>query len=131
MHRRHISSGTPWEDKVGYSRAVRVGDMVFVAGTLAADEAGRIHAPDDGYEQARYIFSKIERALREAGASLSDVVRTRMFVSDLRHQEGIGRAHGEFFSSIRPASTMIGGAVFVSPRAVVEIEVDAVIAKIM
>lgn len=127
MDRRLISSGTPWESKIGYSRAVRVGNMVFVSGTLAADESGMIHGKGDAHAQGVFIFRKIEKALNQAGATLRDVVRTRMFITSPDHQDAIGRAHAEFFKDIRPAATMIAGSQFVSPDALVEIEVDAVV----
>jgi enamine deaminase RidA (YjgF/YER057c/UK114 family) len=127
MNRQKISSGTPWESKVGYSRAVRVGNMVFVSGTLAADDSGAIHGKDDAYAQSVYILRKIEKALAQAGATMRDVVRTRMFITSPDHQDAIGRAHAEFFKDVRPAATMIAGARFVSPDALVEIEVDAVV----
>lgn len=127
MQRRNISSGSPWEPKVGYSRAVRVGDMVFVSGTLAADEHGVIAAPGDAFEQTRYALKKIERALREAGASMNDVVRTRMFVRRIEDFDAVGRAHAEFFAAVRPAATMVEVGRFAAADALVEIEVDAVI----
>jgi|HubBroStandDraft_3_1064219.scaffolds.fasta_scaffold10515_4 enamine deaminase RidA (YjgF/YER057c/UK114 family) len=129
MERQNIASGAPWESKVGYSRAVRVGPYVHVAGTTAMDESGRVMAPDDAYMQTVEVLLKIERALASAGARLSDVVRTRLFVTDLgRDFEGIGRAHGEFFRDIRPACTMVEVARLVSPDMRVEIEADAVVA---
>jgi enamine deaminase RidA (YjgF/YER057c/UK114 family) len=127
MQRRNISSGSPWEPKVGYSRAVRVGEMVFVSGTLAADEHGVIVAPGDAFEQTRYALQKIERALREAGASMSDVVRTRMFVRKIEDFDAVGRAHAEFFAAVRPAATMVEVGRFAAADALIEIEVDAVI----
>lgn len=127
MQRRNISSGSPWEPKVGYSRAVRVGEMVFVSGTLAADERGVIVAPGDAFEQTRYALQKIERALREAGASMSDVVRTRMFVRKIEDFDAVGRAHAEFFAAVRPAATMVEVGRFAAADALIEIEVDAVI----
>jgi enamine deaminase RidA (YjgF/YER057c/UK114 family) len=125
--RQNISSGTKWEEAVGYSRAVRVGNLVEVAGTTAVDEAGRVVAPGDPYEQARYIFRKIERALNAAGALMKDVVRTRMYVTDVRRWEEIGRAHGEVFRDIRPAATMVEVKALIQPELLVEIEVSAVI----
>ncbi len=125
--RQNISSGTKWEETVGYSRAVRVGNIVEVAGTTAVDEAGRVVGPGDPYEQARYIFQKIERALNAAGALMKDVVRTRMYITDMRRWEEIGRAHGEIFRDIRPAATMIEVKALVQPELLVEIEVSAVI----
>lgn len=127
MDRQLISSGSPWEPKVGYSRAVRVGQMVFVAGTLAADESGTIIAPGDAYAQTRYAIQKIERALAQAGAGLHHVVRTRIFVRRIEDFDAVGRAHGEFFASIRPACTMVEVGRFAAPDGLVEIEADAVI----
>lgn len=126
IDRMLISTGTPWEKKVGYSRAVRVGEMVFVSGTVAADERGAIVAPGDAGEQARFILRKIDKALREAGAAMGDVVRTRMYVTDMAHMDAVGAAHGEVFGEIRPASTMVAAAGLVA-GALVEIEVDAVV----
>ena len=126
--RQNISSGAPWEGTVGYSRAVRVGSAIYVAGTTAADERGEVIGEGDPYRQASYVFDKIERALREAGATLADVVRTRMFVTDIASFDAIGRAHGERFASVRPAATMVEVSRLVDPRMLVEIEVDAVIA---
>jgi len=127
MPRLNISSGTPWEAAVGYSRAVRVGEHVFVSGTTASDESGAVHGIGDPYVQAVYIFRKIERALTEAGATLGDVVRVRMFVTDISRWEEVGRAHGEIFSHIRPVTTMVEVSKLISPQHMVEIEVDALI----
>jgi enamine deaminase RidA (YjgF/YER057c/UK114 family) len=127
MPRINISSGTPWEAVAGYSRAVRVGDHVFVSGTTASDETGAVFGIGDPYAQAAYIFRKIERALTEAGATLGDVVRVRMFVTDISRWEEVGRAHGEVFANIRPVSTMVEVSKLVSPEHMVEIEVDALI----
>lgn len=127
MTRRNISSGTKWEPFVGYSRAVRIGNHVHVAGTTAVDAAGAIVGPDDAYAQTAFILRKIEAALREAGAALDDVVRTRVFVTDIGRFEEIGRAHGEVFSAIRPASTMVEVRGLVDPAMLVEIEADAYI----
>jgi enamine deaminase RidA (YjgF/YER057c/UK114 family) len=124
--RQKISSGTPWEAKVGYSRAVRVGNQVFVAGTTASDEGGKVMGADV-YTQTKYILEKIERALHEAGASMSDVVRTRSFITDISQWEDFGRAHGECFHEIRPASTLVEISKLVDPAHLIEIEVDAVI----
>jgi enamine deaminase RidA (YjgF/YER057c/UK114 family) len=126
MKRQNISSGSPWEPKVGYSRAVRVGAHVFVAGTTATDETGHVVGHNDAYTQAHYIFRKIEKALREAGCSLKDVVRTRMFLKSIADSDAVGKAHSEFFGSIRPAATMIQVSDFVSPGMLLEIEVDAI-----
>lgn len=127
--RRHISSGTPWEARVGYSRAVRVGAFVFVAGTLASDENGVIIGVGSAYVQAMFIIKKIRRALEEAGATLEDVVRTRMYLTDIGLQDEVGRAHAEFFAQVRPASTMVQVGPLAHSDGLVEIEVDAVIAS--
>ena len=127
MNRKLVSSGAPWEASVGYSRAVRVGSHVSVAGTVATDPEGNIIAPGDAYEQAKAIFGIIEAALAEAGASLADVVRTRTFITDIDQWEGFGRAHGEVFGEIRPAATLVEITGLVGEGAVIEIEADAVI----
>jgi enamine deaminase RidA (YjgF/YER057c/UK114 family) len=126
MKRQQISSGTPWEAMAGYSRAVRVGDRVFVSGTTASDADGALQHPGDPAGQTRYILQKIARALAEAGASLEDVVRTRVFVSDIAHWEPVARAHGEVFGAIRPANTLVR-AELITPGMLVEIEADAII----
>jgi enamine deaminase RidA (YjgF/YER057c/UK114 family) len=126
MERRLISSGTPWEALAGYSRAIRVGDRVFVSGTTASDASGAVQHPGDPAGQARYIIRKIEAALAEAGASLADVVRTRIFVRDIADWEAVARAHGELFAAIRPANTLVR-AEMISPAMLVEIEAEAVI----
>lgn len=125
--RLNISSGAKWESIVGYSRAVRVGSVIEVSGTTAVDEQGQVVGIDDSYEQTKFILSKIEKALIEAGAAMTDVVRTRMFVTDLARWEEIGRAHGERFRDIRPAATMVEVAALISPELLVEIEVTAII----
>lgn len=125
--RQNISSGAPWESIVGYSRAVRVGQYVHVAGTTAVDENGAAISPGNSGEQTRAILSKIERALEEAGASMTDVVRTRTFVTNIDDWEAVGRVHGEYFRDVRPAATMVEVSRLISPGLVVEIEVDAVI----
>jgi enamine deaminase RidA (YjgF/YER057c/UK114 family) len=127
--RTNISSGAPWEEIVGYSRAVRVGNQIEVAGTTAVDETGMIVGPDDPYEQTRYILSKIEKALLTAGATLADVVRTRIFVTDISRWEEVGRAHGDFFRAVKPAATMVEVKALISPEMIVEIEVTAICAN--
>ncbi len=125
--RRHIDSGSPWEPRVGYSRAVRVGDHVYVAGTTSTDESGRVVGLRDAAEQTRFVLRKIEEALVRAGATLADVVRTRIFVRDISQWEAIGDAHGEFFREIRPAASMVEVSRLIDPDHLVEIEADAVV----
>jgi len=125
--RQNISSGTPWEASVGYSRAVRVGNIIHVAGTTASDADGQVMGGGDPYAQAAYILQKIEAALLEAGATMADVVRTRMYVTDMSQWQAVGQAHGEVFRDIRPASTMVEVSQLVDPQHLVEIEVEAII----
>lgn len=126
MDRQLISSGAKWEDIVGYSRAVRVGNIIEVAGTTAVD-GEKVIAPGDAYGQTVYIIKKIEKALRQAGATLENVVRTRMLVTDISQWEAIGKAHGEFFANIKPASTMVEVSKLVSDEMLIEIEVTAIL----
>ena len=126
--RQLVSSGVVWEPIVGYSRAVRVGQWVAVAGTTAAAPDGPVGGDDIG-EQAREILRRIEAALAQAGATLSDVVRTRTFVTDIARWEEVGRVHGEFFGDIRPASTMVEVSALISPELLVEIEADAILSE--
>lgn len=126
MDRTTIDSGTEWERDVGYSRALRLGDRVLVAGTTATDDAGTVVAAGDAYEQTMHAIDNVEHALERAGARLEHVVRTRLFVTDIDQWEAYGRAHGERFGSIRPATTMVEVQALIEPSMLVEIEVEAV-----
>lgn len=123
--RRNISSGAKWEDIVGYSRAVRIGNTLEVSGTVAVNENG-IVGKDDFYTQTKFIIQKIEGVLKQAGFTLEDVVRTRTYVTDISHWEEVGKAHGEFFGKIKPATSMIEVSAFIEPEYLVEIEVTAI-----
>jgi enamine deaminase RidA (YjgF/YER057c/UK114 family) len=125
MKRQLITDGVPWESLAGYSRAVRVGNLVEVAGTTAFAD-GKVVAPGDMYAQTRFALQKIERALQQAGATLADVVRTRMYVTDISRWEEAARAHGEFFGEIRPATTMVEVSKLIDAEMLVEIEATAV-----
>lgn len=123
--RQNISSGAKWEDIVGYSRAVRVGTRIYLTGTTATDENGGIVGENDGYAQTVQVIRNIEKALKQAGATLENVVRTRLFVTDISRWQEYGRAHREFFGNIRPCAMMIEVRALIDPRMLIEIEVEA------
>jgi enamine deaminase RidA (YjgF/YER057c/UK114 family) len=125
LDRQNISSGAKWEDIVGYSRAVRVGTRIYITGTTAVNEQGEIVGLDNGYEQAKQCIRNIDRALKQAGATLANVVRTRMFVTDISRWREYGKAHREFFNDIRPCATMVEVRALIDPQMLIEIEVEA------
>ncbi len=126
MQRTNYSSGAKWEDIVGYSRAVKVGNIIEVTGTVAVDENSLLVAKDDAYGQTKFIIEKIDKILQKAGSSLKDVIRTRMFVTDISRWEEYGKAHGEFFSTIKPCTSMIEVKGLIGPEYLIEIEATAV-----
>lgn len=126
MERRRVYSGAPWEQKAGYCRAIRAGDHVYVTGTVALDPDGSVHAPGDGYRQAKRSLEIIGKALAELGATREHVVRTRMFVTDISRWEEFGRAHAEFFGEHRPATSMLQAGL-IGEEFLIEIEADAVV----
>jgi enamine deaminase RidA (YjgF/YER057c/UK114 family) len=126
-NRTNISSGAKWEDIVGYSRLVKVGNQIYITGTVAIDDQGNVIGEDSAYEQTKYIIQKVERILEKVGAKLEDVVRTRMFVTDISRWEEYGRAHGEFFGKIKPATTMVEVSKLIDERFLIEIEFDAIL----
>lgn len=127
MKRQNFSSGVKWEELVGYSRAVKVGNVIEVTGTVAVDENNQVVGRNNAYVQTQFIIKKIEKVLKQAGASLNDVVRTRMFVTDITLWEEYGRAHGEFFSKIRPCTSMIEVSGLIEPDYLIEIEATAIL----
>jgi len=129
MKRTNYSSGAKWEDIVGYSRAVRVGNIIEVTGTVAVDENNQLVGKDDAYAQTKFIIEKIERVLKSAGSSLKDIVRTRMFVTDISRWEEYGKAHGEFFGQIKPCTSMIEVKGLIAPEYLIEIEATAIISE--
>lgn len=124
--RKNFSTGAKWEDIVGYSRAVQVDNILEVTGTVAADENGKLVGKDNVYEQTRFVLTKMARVIEQAGFSLNDVVRTRIFVTNISKWEEVGRAHHEFFGSIKPATTMVQVSALISPEFLVEIEASAI-----
>lgn len=129
MNRTNYSSGAKWEEIVGYSRAVKIGNTIEVTGTVSVDDKSNLVGGNDAYEQTKFIIEKIEKVLQRAGASLKDVVRTRMFVTDISRWEEYGKAHGEFFKDIKPCTTMVEVSKLISPEYLIEIEATAILSS--
>ena len=129
MDRINYSSGAKWEDIVGYSRAVRMGNIIEITGTVAVDENNAVVGPNDAYAQSKYIIQKIEKTLKRAGAGLEHVIRTRMFVTDISRWEEYGKAHGEFFGQIKPCTTMVEVSALIQPEFLIEIEATAIVGE--
>jgi enamine deaminase RidA (YjgF/YER057c/UK114 family) len=129
MQRTNYASGSKWEDIVGYSRAVKVGNTIEVTGTVASDEQGSVVGKEDAYRQTKFIYQKIEKVLQQAGAAMSDVVRVRMFVTDISRWQEYGRAHSEFFKEIKPCNTMVEVSALIEPEYLIEIEATAIITE--
>jgi enamine deaminase RidA (YjgF/YER057c/UK114 family) len=127
MQRTNYSSGSKWEDIVGYSRAVKVGNVIEVTGTVASGEDGKVVGKNNAYEQTKYVYQKIEQVLKRAGAEMKDVVRVRMFVTDITQWQEYGRAHSEFFRDIKPCNTMVEISALIEPEYLIEIEATAII----
>jgi len=127
MSRINYSSGSKWEDIVGYSRAVKIGNIIEVTGTVASGEDGNVVGKDDAYEQTKFIYQKIENVLQRAGAAMKDVVRVRMFVTDISRWQEYGRAHSEFFKDIKPCNTMVEVRALIEPQYLIEIEATAIL----
>lgn len=127
MERINYSSGSKWEDIVGYSRAVKMGNLIEVTGTVASGDDGKVVGPNNAYEQTKYIYQKIEKVLKQAGAAMADVIRVRMFVTDISRWQEYGKAHSEFFKNIKPCNTMVEVSALIEPEYLIEIEVTAII----
>jgi enamine deaminase RidA (YjgF/YER057c/UK114 family) len=127
MKRTNYSSGSKWEDIVGYSRAVKVGNVIEVTGTVASGDDGNVVGKDNAYEQTKFVYQKIEKVLKQAGAEMKDVVRVRMFVTDISQWQEYGRAHSEFFREIKPCNTMVEVSALIEPEYLIEIEATAII----
>lgn len=129
MKRTNFSSGSKWEDIVGYSRAVRIGNVIEVTGTVASGDDGKVVGKDDAYGQTKYIYQKIETVLKRAGATMEDVVRVRMFVTDIARWQEYGKAHSEFFKEIKPCNTMVQVSALIEPDYLIEIEATAILSE--